>query len=643
MEGNVMKRVPWTLTARFIVAVIFGVGGATLPVLGQKGEPQQPAPRPSSREVMGVDCARVAELGIEMQTNMRAALVRTGCGIEEPGRVGPAAPGGVPLDDPGPFTNVNTITGPEVLPHVTQSESSVWSSDGNTIVINYNDSVVAPSNYSGLSYSLDGGATFTRILPSPLATGHGTNFGDPILVYNASLATWFAGDLATGCGGQGIGLWTSADGINWNVGSCAHIGNNDDRESMWVDNNPASANYGRMYVSLNNFSISGGAIVVTHSDDGVNWSAPLALNSGVFLRDVQLTGGVDGSVFIAAMNEGSGGGLGLRQNIMFRSMDGGDTWTQITMGAPFAAPGDSVCSNPYFARISPIWRYMGWGQPVVGPGGVVHYVYAGRRSGDAGDIYYTQSSDNGTTWSAPIMLNTDAAAGGTGSQWMPSLSITGSGQVLAHWYDRRNTTDSQNYEIWGRRSPDNGATWLADEVISDVLIPQPEQPDPNVQACYAGDYNYATAFGSTHYATWTDGRNPLSGHFQQDVFFAAVPAAAAASFSVTVDPSSLVIPPGGFGTTTATVTSTGGFSAEVTLACDGQPDGVTCDFSPNPVTPPPDASATSTLTVSVGPDVADGGYDFNVTGTSGGSTQTAAFHLDVVSSLEPTRSVLSRR
>ena len=56
-----------------------------------------------------------------------------------------------------------------------------------------------------------------------------------------------------------------------------------------------------------------------------------------------------------------------------------------------------------------------------------------------------------------------------------------------------------------------------------MLIPQPEQPDTNVETCYAGDYNYATAFGTSHYATWTDGRKPLALHFTQDVEFAASP------------------------------------------------------------------------------------------------------------------------
>ena len=109
-----------------------------------------------------------------------------------------------------------------------------------TVVVNYNDHIT-DNSYSGASYSTDGGATFTEIHPPPFATGHGTNYGDPIVVYNQKLGKWFAGDLVTGCGGQGIGLWTSPDGINWTAGACAHNGGGDDRESMWVDNDPSSA------------------------------------------------------------------------------------------------------------------------------------------------------------------------------------------------------------------------------------------------------------------------------------------------------------------------------------------------------------------------------------------------------------------
>ena len=137
-----------------------------------------------------------------------------------------------------------------------------------------------------------------------------------------------------------------------------------------MDNNPFSAVYGRMYISWNNYNVGcgvGGCLFVSHSDDGVNWSNPFQLNSGIFIRDVQITGTPPGppppqaryysTVFIAGMDEG-GGQLNNRQNYMYRSLDGGGTWTSVTMGAPFKPVGDGDCSGgSYFAKINPIWRH----------------------------------------------------------------------------------------------------------------------------------------------------------------------------------------------------------------------------------------------------------------------------------------------
>ena len=50
--------------------------------------------------------------------------------------------------------------------------------------MNYNDHNAG--QYSGTSFSTDGGATFTQLNPPPFASGHGTNFGDPIVVFNSN-------------------------------------------------------------------------------------------------------------------------------------------------------------------------------------------------------------------------------------------------------------------------------------------------------------------------------------------------------------------------------------------------------------------------------------------------------------------------
>ena len=107
---RVTKRVGSPPIARLIVSVILCVAGAKLAALGQKEESQQPAtPGRPAPSVLGVPCSSIEELGIDKQTNMRAALIRIGCGIEAPGQPGPASPALGPLGADA-FPNVNTIT-----------------------------------------------------------------------------------------------------------------------------------------------------------------------------------------------------------------------------------------------------------------------------------------------------------------------------------------------------------------------------------------------------------------------------------------------------------------------------------------------------------------------------------------------------
>ena len=495
-------------------------------------------PSMAQRTSTGIDCSQIASLHLLQQDNMRAGQTLIECGIVQGGQ----PEGGSDINYPAPpnvLVSNRSCSGPTSC---TKSENMVWE-NGSTVVVNYNDHNVG--QYSGTSYSTDGGATFTQILPPPFGTGHGTNFGDPIVVFNKKLNMWFGGDLAQGCGGQGIGVWTSPDGITWSTGACAHTNSADDRESMWVDNDPTSASYGRMYIPFNNFNVGSGALQLVYSDNGTTWNLVTVINSATFYRDVQVTGAqisptaarasMNGSntVFVASMDEG-GGGLSTRQNVIFRSTNGGTSWTQINIGARFAAVGDGTCaSNSYFAKINPIWRHMGWGEPAVGPNNVVHYVYAGHGQGsDNGDIFYVRSADNGTTWSAPLLLNTDTPGIQFHTQWMPSMSVNPAGKVTASWYDRRSdntacnaaTDPGCNYERFGRQSADNGVTWQAsDFAISSAIIPQPQQQDGGVQSCYAGDYDYSTAQGGSAYVTWTDGRRNVSGVQVQDVNLAVVP------------------------------------------------------------------------------------------------------------------------
>jgi hypothetical protein len=110
---------------------------------------------------------------------------------------------------------------------------------------------------------------------------------------------------------------------------------------------------------------------------------------------------------------------------------------------------------------------------------------------------------------------------------------------------------------------------------------------------------------------------------------------AAPDFSLSCSPSSLSVQQGTSGTSTCTVTSSGGFSSAVSLSCANLPAGVSCGYSPASVTPPGNGSASSTLTVSVSGSAATGTSTFQAQGTSGSTTHSFNVSLTVSSAPVP--------
>ncbi|HSS16369.1 MAG TPA: sialidase family protein, partial [Candidatus Dormibacteraeota bacterium] len=276
---------------------------------------------------------------------------------------------------------------------------------------------------------------------------------------------------------------------------------------------------------------AGGCLFETFSSDGgATWHSPIEVqtNTSFFSRDVQITGDMagNGNVYIASMDEGGGGFPHMDTNYLYKSTDGGVTWTNPYIGSPFAAPG--VCSSGYFAGMFTAngcyWRYEGWGEPAV-YNDVVNIIFTQHGTGsDPGDVYVIRSTDGGSTFGTPFKLNTDTA---DRPQWMPNISVSPTGTLLATWYDARVSGDSDCvygsptspcYQMFSRKSNDNGATWLPDDTLSDVVSPLPAQPDGNIQPTYAGDYDYGSAIAVKHMTSWDDGRVAISGTAQQDVF-----------------------------------------------------------------------------------------------------------------------------
>jgi hypothetical protein len=112
-----------------------------------------------------------------------------------------------------------------------------------------------------------------------------------------------------------------------------------------------------------------------------------------------------------------------------------------------------------------------------------------------------------------------------------------------------------------------------------------------------------------------------------DLIFAV--GAGTPGFTVSAAPRSVGVTQGSTANSTITVTSQNGFNSATTLSVSGLPSGVTAGFAPNPVTPPANGSATSTLTFTASPTATTGTSTVTVTGTSGTTTATANITLTV--------------
>lgn len=97
-------------------------------------------------------------------------------------------------------------------------------------------------------------------------------------------------------------------------------------------------------------------------------------------------------------------------------------------------------------------------------------------------------------------------------------------------------------------------------------------------------------------------------------------------FGLVVSPATVGVAQGGAAAASVTVTSVGGFAADVLLTADGLPGGVTASFSPGTVS---GGSGTSQLTVAASSATPVGSYVLTITGKSASIVRTASLTLVV--------------
>src|SRR5215831_8271324 len=175
---------------------------------------------------VGFDCSRIRELGLDKQENFRAQAIMIACGEAEGGSSSSHGAFSQLIQElmaPAVYgtTDVDLITGGEMFPNVTQSETFTASNpdNPNQIVVAYNDSRglnANPISISGASVSTDGGITFTRLTKAGGQGPFSNTLGDPVVLYNRPTGTWYTVWLDAGCGTQGLGGYKTTTPSNAN-------------------------------------------------------------------------------------------------------------------------------------------------------------------------------------------------------------------------------------------------------------------------------------------------------------------------------------------------------------------------------------------------------------------------------------------
>jgi hypothetical protein len=440
----------------------------------------------------------------------------------------------------------------DTTPQDLQNQTSIVLGSGNKVVVAYNDSgSFSMANPCTLGYSVsnNGGATFTDKGTLP-ATAPYYTLGDPVLARSSKTGTIFLSTITALSAAfpdylaDRINIFRSTDNgdtfgdpINATPGfvdGVDHFG----RDSIAVDNFPGPG-YGNVYLAWGNTTWTSplrngkgsdrGIYFARSLDDGVTWGPNGGVPIDVKPGNEQAVGdcvtvGPDHAVYVFWWNQTNG-----EQILMRRSNDRGQTFGDPVVVSDLRT-NDVIAGNlgltdgngqPFATYIIP--------QAAVNPNtGDIYVIYPDKpeTKGDKADIFFTQSTDGGATWSTPLRVNDDAT---TNDQWQPALAVTPDGsRVGIFWYDRRLDPANDLIDRYGAIGSVTGhtVTFGANFRITEVSFPAARGVDPVFPGWYAatGEYDQALADKDYFYTTWGDNRLADAFHANQpDVRLAKVP------------------------------------------------------------------------------------------------------------------------
>ncbi|MFT3894610.1 MAG: sialidase family protein [Anaerolineales bacterium] len=293
-----------------------------------------------------------------------------------------------------------------------------------------------------------------------ISNDHGTTWGSPTVMYQAGATAggqWDSQIAVDPVDGQ-----TVYASFMQNNKSDIIVAKSTDFGTTWNFVTADSTNSGTDKPIL---AVRGQDVYVVYNHSQTIWSAS-SHDGGQTFTEVKvnqngklgwsLAGGgtvtSNGNVYFAwAGYEGSGGAKNNVNLYVSSSTDGGTTWTTTLLDVSKSPPDCSAYSCG--------WAFLG-AQMVMASdssGNLYTLWNAGSAAKGPERIYFSKSTDGGTTWSARVDVST--APAGTHHAF-PAIAATGNGEVRISWMDARAANGGMDHwNVYYRASTNGGSTW----------------------------------------------------------------------------------------------------------------------------------------------------------------------------------------
>lgn len=440
---------------------------------------------------------------------------------------------------PGLFLNVNTII-EEDDPLPVQNESAIAVNPTNPLnliasAVDYRD-----GSSTWVYHSTDGGLTWQNTNLGKVKSGWASS-NDPSVSFDHEGRGFLCyggfnrvGNSQFGENGVFVSVTTDA-GSTWNpkhVPVIIHTGQQtadsafEDKYYVHADTSSTSPYRGRLYIPwkrIINTDTSTQIVISFSTDRGLTWSVPTNVsdrfanssNDPTFGQSFPLARTAPNGNVHVVWNSGTESAIRYA-----RSSDGGTSWTQPAIIHTYRSFGEKIeIGKQVNSRVKGVVRAEAYPTLVIdNTGGLRNgWMYLCWAADNYPNVYFSRSTDNGTSWSSPRIVHSDT----TNDQFWPWIALDPTnGDIAVTYFDSRDDSENILVNSYVSYSSDGGSNWI-DRRVGDGI--NDLRKNPFEGNTFAGDYSGCDFYRGRIYPSWVDMRNVSpSNRSDNDVFTSVI-------------------------------------------------------------------------------------------------------------------------